>query len=284
MLHTRGWPQEQGKPEERFEALLGAAGVFMGGVHDGSPHHVEEIYPTLRMAHKIGEQGIGMYSYSGVRLSDVVEGVPVIEQPPVRVSSPQASRNAPFHSYVVVQIGAHSKAIVAEDIAEAYRGSLMAAEEPWGGKGGGITYGFHGDSLQVEVERGEFSTQDDGSLWPSPPTVGRAVAGILEEFADELQLRKRSGEIKLKNLIPAIVAHLLRATLLNSPFARADSKTDRKKIQRLLEERLYRQELGTILPKAWTQIWRDADKVAAREDLYGPGPMRLWIGSSASIE
>jgi len=180
-----------------------------------------------------------MYGYRGVHLSDVLEGIPILELTPVGVSSPETSLSAPSQRFVVVQIVAHGKAIAAEDIAEAYRESLEAAEEPLGGKGGCITYGFQGDSLQVEVKRGAYSTHDDGSLWPSPPTVGRAVKGILEEFAGELQLRERGPEMKPKNLIPGIAAHFLRGTLLNNPFTTKAGKTDRQKIQRLLESRVF---------------------------------------------
>ena len=217
-----------------------------------------------------------MYGYRGVHLSDVLEGIPILELTPVGVSSPETSLSAPSQRFVVVQIVAHGKAIAAEDIAEAYRESLEAAEEPLGGKGVCITYGFHGDSLQVEVKRGAYSTHDDGSLWPSPPTVGRAVKGILEEFAGELQLRERGPEMKPKNLIPGIAAHFLRGTLLNNPFTTKAGKTDRQKIQRLLESRVLCAEPDTIDPSRWRQIWEAADEGAAKmEDLFSPPPMRL---------
>jgi hypothetical protein len=277
LWHARDWRLAGGSAEERFEALLEAAGVFWRTLLDGSPHEVEEIFPTLRLAHKIGEQGMGMFGYRGVRLSDVLEGIPILEQPRVRVSSPETSLSTPSTSLVVVQIGAHQRAIVAEEIAEAYRLSLEAAGETWGAKGYGITSGFHGDFLQVEVSRGAFSTQDDGSLWPSPPTVGRVVMGILEEYTEELQLRERGGEMKPENLIPGMAAHLLRGTLLNNA-----GKTDRQKIQRLLAERVFCVEPHTISYKRWGQIWRDARKSPAKmENLYGPGPMRIALFSQA---
>jgi hypothetical protein len=276
LWHARDWRLAGGTAEERFEALLEVARVFWRALKDGSPHEVEEIFPTLRLAHKIGDQGRGMYDYRGVHLSDVLEGMPILERTPLYVSSPATSLSAPSQSFVVVQIGAHGKAIAAEEIAEAYRGSLETAGEVWGGKGGSITYGFHGDSLQVEVKRGSYSTEDDGSLWPSPPTVGRAVKGILEEFAGELQLRGRGPEMKPENLIPGIVVHLLRSTILNNPFTTRAGKTNRKEIKRLLESRVFCVESRTVGDSRWRQIWGAADEGAAKmEDLFDPPPMRL---------
>jgi hypothetical protein len=277
LWQARNW-RLAGTAEERFEALLEAARVFWRALKDRSPHEVEEIFPTLSLAHKIGDQGRGMYGYRGVRFSDVLEGMPILERTTLYVSSPETSLSAPSRSFVVIQIGAHGKAIAAEEIAETYRGSLEAAGEVWGGKGGSITYGFHGDSLQVEVIRGAYSTQDDGSLWPSPPTVGRAVKGILEEFAGELQLRERGPEMKRENLVPGMTAHLLRGTLLNSPFTTKAGKTDRQEIQRLLESRVFCVEPKTIDPSRWRQIWGDMDKGAAKmENLFSPPPMRLAV-------
>jgi hypothetical protein len=257
--------------------LLEAARVFWGAQEDGSPHEAEEIFPTLRLAHKIGEQGMGMFQYRGVRLSDVLEGMPILEQPPVRVSAPWTSLSAPSQSVLMIQIGAHGKAIAAEEIAKAYKRSLEAARESWGGKGGCILYGFHGNELYVEVKRGAYSTQDDGSLWASPPTVGLAVKGMLQEFAGELQLRKRGPGHEPKNLIPAAVAHFLRGTLLNNPFTMDDGKTDRQEIQRLLEARVFCAEPHTIVPGRWREIWRAAEGVAKMEHLFDPGPMRWTV-------
>ena len=202
---------------------------------EGVPREIDEVFPTLRLAHKIGEQGMRTFIYHGVRLSDVLEGVPVLahtpEHTPVRVSSPRTSLRAPSENVLIVQIGAHRRPVAAEEIAGEYKRTLEAAGEPWGGMGGCTLYGFHGDELYVEVKRGAYSTQDDGSLWPSPPTVGRMVRGALEEFAGELQLRKRGPDPKPENLIPATVAHLLRATLLENPFTTNTGKTDRRRFR-----------------------------------------------------
>ena len=98
LWHARDWRLAGGSAEERFEALLEAARVFWRALLDGSPHEVEEIFTTLRLAHKIGEQGMGMFGYRGVRLSDVLEGIPILEQPRVRVSSPETSLSTPSTS------------------------------------------------------------------------------------------------------------------------------------------------------------------------------------------
>jgi hypothetical protein len=267
LLHTPKWQWTVESAEDRFGALLKAAQVFWQAAEDKNPHEVEEIFPTLRLAHKVGEQGAGMFSYDGVRLSDVLEEVPILEYSPVRTTLHSSS-------CLAIQMRPHQRAIVPEEIATSYRRSLEAAGMSWGGKGGRITYGYHGDSLDVEVERGVFSTQGDTSLWPSPLTVGRAVKGMLEEFTEELQFRKGGGEMEAKNLVPAIVTHLLRSTLLNSPFTTITGKTDRQRIHRLLEERVFSVGAFTTRPEPWRQIWRDADKVAKMETLYVAGPMR----------
>jgi len=59
LWHARNWQLAGGTADERFEALLEAARVFWRALEDGSPHEVEEIFPTLRLAHKIGDQGRG---------------------------------------------------------------------------------------------------------------------------------------------------------------------------------------------------------------------------------
>jgi hypothetical protein len=282
VAHARDWRLTGGSVEDRFEALLEAARVFWRAWVEGVPREIDEVFPTLRLAHKIGEQGMRTFIYHGVRLSDVLEGVPVLahtpEHTPVCVSSPQTTLTAPVQSFLIIQIGAHRQPIKPDEIAEAYKEGLEAVGEPWGGKGSCILCAFHGDELYVEVKRGAYSTQDDGSLWPSPPTVGRMVRGALEEFAGELQLRKRGPDPKPENLIPATVAHLLRATALENPFTTNAGKTDRQKIQRLLERRVFCEEhckeLPAISPTRWGQIWRDVPKIAKMEDLYGPGPMR----------
>jgi hypothetical protein len=273
-VYARDWRLTGGSAEVRFEALLETARMFWRALDENAPPHgVEEIVPTLRLAHKIGEQGVGMFVYRDVRLSAVVDGVPIVKLPSIHVSSPQASLGASSPNVVIVQIGAHQRAIEEREIAQAYRESLEAAGEHWGGKGWRITCAFHGDELYVDVERGAYSTQDDGSLWPSPSTVGRQVKGALEEFAEELQLLKAGRTLEPKNLIPATVVQLLRDTLLNNPFTRKDGKTDRQGIQRLVARRVFCEEPSNF--NRWPDIWEAAGKIAKMEDRHSARPMRL---------
>jgi hypothetical protein len=104
--------------------------------------------------------------------------------------------------------------------------------------------------------------------------VGNVTEALVEDFAEDLKLRERGAEVKPKNLIPAMVAHLLRSTLLNSPFITITGKTNRQKINRLLDEHVFCGD-SHISPTRRTQIWRDAKRVAEMEDLFDPGPMRL---------
>jgi len=67
--------------------------------------------------------------------------------------------------------------------------------------------------LWLSVDQETFMPGRSPIVWPPPRFVGRAAHAALQEFTERLVIRRRGGQKNPDNLIPAMVAYLLRNSL-----------------------------------------------------------------------
>jgi hypothetical protein len=149
----------------------------------------------------------------------------------------------------------HKAAVGAERVSRVYGEKLAARGMRFGSHHSGtISYEFVGNRLYLTVGL-KKGMPLDGAVFPPPQLVEHFHRGLLEEFDERLTVH---GAFKAKNLIPASVAFLLRAS---------GGISGRKEIHRLLNDHVYADEVfvedGYATPKV-VQLWRAVPKAGIR--------------------
>jgi hypothetical protein len=266
-----GAPTES--PGERFEALFKAARVLLREKIGDE----DKIIPTLKLAHKRGWRAPRVL-YNAVRVVDVVDGVPILERSPATFRGSKSllpphalnSFNGCFFPY--------KRTITAEEIARAYQKALENEGVGWGRTGARITYEFTGWYLWLSVERSGFWERGPDAPWPSPSLVGKLARVALEEYSKSLIIRERGRKKELENIIPAMVAYLLR-----NSFPVGTELAGRKEIQRLLNCHVLCEIPWKNLPEDGyantgevVQLWNDVGWVKdLAERVRDPGPYEI---------
>jgi len=257
-------------PDTRFEALLKAGRVlWREQISDEN-----KIIPTLRLAHRRGWRAPRI-QYSTVRVVAVVEGVPILERVGVTVRGRRSLRTGALTDFAIC-LWPCSKIITPEEIAGAYKQALKAEGVKWGRAGGRITYDLmqvRGYYLLLAVERSGFSEIREEN-WPPPSLVGKVAQAALEEFSERLVIRRAGGAMKAKNLIPAMVAYLMRNSL---PVG--TEVAGRKDINVLLNRYVLPDdqllEVGYSGPRS-NQLWENVRIIAQREEqIPDSGPYEI---------
>ena len=201
-----GRPSED--PDERFGELFKAARILLRErIADE-----DKIIPTLNLAHQRGWHTPRIHHYA-VRVVNVVDEVPILERIPVTFSSSRG----PLPPYTLYSINGsvfpYKRLATAEEIARGYQQVLDNEGLEWGENGTRMTYEFQDWYLWLSVERGSFIAGDSHGPWPPPRFVGRVAHAAIQEFSNHLVIRRRGGQKNLDNLIPAMVAYLLRNSI-----------------------------------------------------------------------
>ncbi len=262
-------------PEKRCARLFKAARVLL-------EEHVadeDEIFPTLRLASAMGAPRFRLL-HSRVEMVRAVGGVPILRRRAISAYAYRSIRASASDTiqaiYVVVSASKHRT--TADDVARAYRKVLEREDLAWRTSGGQVSHLFYGpDLLQLEVvENDQFASDLARRSWPSPATVGSYAEVALDEAGEGLILRKRGGEMSQDNLILAMAAWTLADAV-----PRRGGKTNRKEVHRLLNSHVlcaapWRKSLGEGNPDDVRSLWRNVEKVARMERLYGmDGPMSV---------
>jgi len=191
--------------------------------------------------------------------------------------SERPSASDPIRAIYVV-VSPSKRRTTADDVAEAYGKVLEREDLPWGYSGGRVSHLFYrSDLLQLEVvENDQFKIDPAPRAWPSPTIVGSYAGAVIDEAGEDLVLRKRGGEMSPDNLILAVVAQTLA-----SAVPRRGNEINRKEVYRLLNSHVlyaapWRKSLDEGNPDDVRALWRNVEKVARMERLYGmDGPMSV---------
>lgn len=262
-------PDER-SPDERFAALFKAGRVLLREEIGDE----DKIVPTLRLAHKRGWRAPRI-QYDNMRVADVVDGVPILERVGVTVRGRRNLRTGALTHFAIC-LWPRSRKAAAEEIADAYEQALKAEGVEWGKAGGRISYDLHwvrSFYLLVTVERSSFSIMR-GESWPSPSCVGKVARDARDEFSEKLLIRYRGGAMKGKNLVPAMIAYLMRNSL---PVG--TEVAEPKEIHQLLNDYVLpdaRQLEVGISGSRSNQLWRNVRIIAEREErIPDSGPYEI---------
>jgi hypothetical protein len=260
--------------EERHTRLFEAARALL---QDGTADE-DEIFPTLKLASKTGRWRFRLL-YRGVEMLRVVDQVPILRRNPVLANGVSSIGSAgEAVTALIITVTASRRAVGADDVARAYEQVLAEEGTAWGGSGGRVTYFLAGDMLQLEVnEFDEFAAIGAERRWPEPATIGKFARAALDEFGENLILRKGGGgDMGPDSLIFAMVARVLA-----DEVPRKGGKINRKEVHRLLDMHLLpgasrRRPLSDGRNfSSERRLWDNVKKVGRMEELYEPGPMSV---------
>jgi hypothetical protein len=308
---------------ETFGELLKTTRVLL---KEGEPEE-ERILPTLAFANAVPklwtlateqkkliaawedpaaweyEAEVFAFKHAGIRPVKVVDGILMLEQPPVYVqvhdpiyydewgTEPQTSAGkyakALNDAEVVVAVYPHPRPASPEQVANLYERALsvvgLSCERSRESNTGSFAVEYREDHLLIVVEHANkplpaehSETGHENPLFPHPDRVGGYYKLLMSpgsEFADYLITRKRGPAPARDNLIVASVAFCLRSY--------GDIKG--KKVHKLLNEHVLCETTRESLPEDGSstsetvQLWRDAKKfgtrlVAASHPLYFSEP------------
>jgi hypothetical protein len=266
---------EHRDPEKRYARLFKAARVLLEDRQAGE----EEIFPTLRLASEMSAPRF-RFRFSRVKMVRVVGEVPILRRRAFTACAyrgEQPSASDPILAIYVV-VSPSKRKTTADDVAEAYGKVLEREDLARGYSGGQVWHLFYSsDLLQLQVkENDQFTFNPARRSWPSPALVGSYAGAVLDEAGEGLVLRKRGGELSPDNLTLAVVARILADAV-----PRRGNKTNRKEVHRLLNSHVlcaapWRKSLDDGNPGDVRALWRNVEKVARMERLYGmDGPMSV---------
>jgi hypothetical protein len=266
-----GRPSED--PNERFSELFKAARILLREKVSDE----DKILPTLNLAHQRGLHAPRIL-FNSVRVVNVVDGVPILERFPLSFSCTRSLY--PPHTLYSINgsMFPYKRAVKADEIARVYQKVLENEGLSWGGESTRITYEFMDWYLWLSVERGSFIGGSTQAEWPPPRFVGKVAHAALQEFSKHLIIRQRGGQKNPDNLIPAIVAYLLRNSL---PVG--TEVEGRKEIHQLLNRHVLCDVPWKRLPEDGyantgevVQLWENAkwiENMATR--IRDPGPHEI---------
>jgi len=269
-LHA-GRPAED--PDERFGELFKAARILLREKIADE----DKIIPTLRLAHQRGWHA-PLIHHNAVRVINVVDGALILERFPVTFSSSRS----PLPPYALYSINGsvfpYKRLAKADEISRVYQKVLENEGLEWGENGTRITYEFQGWYLWLSVERGSFIAGTSHGPWPPPHIVGSVAHAAIQEFSNYLVIRRRGGQKNADNLVPAMVAYLLRNSLS------VDTEVGgRKEIHRLLNRHVLCDVPWKLLPEDGyantsevVQLWNNAKWIQnMAERIRDPGPHEI---------
>jgi hypothetical protein len=266
-----GWYAED--PNERFSELFKAARILLREKVSDE----DKILPTLKLAHQRGWRAPRIL-YNHVRVTNVVDGVPILERFPVTFSGTRG----PMPPYTLYSFGGsvfpYKRLVKADEIARVYQKTLENEGVEWGENGTRITYEFQTWYLWLSVERGSFIGGTSRGPWPPPRFVGRVAHAALQEYSEHLIIRQRGGQKSPDNLIPAMVAYLLRNSI---PLG--TEVEGRKEIHQLLNRHVLCDVPWKRLPEDGyantgevVQLWDNVKWIENMERrVYDPGPHEI---------